>query len=81
MTNAQVLFHPDQWLDMKVTEVVQLMHEVVKLALTAGEAILPFWRAVPVTRTMAPSASACPTFLLEHCPARAKRQDWPVAPG
>ena len=28
MTNAQVLFHPDQWLDMKVTEVVQLMHEV-----------------------------------------------------
>ena len=27
MTNAQVLFHPDQWLDMKVTEVVQLMHE------------------------------------------------------
>ena len=28
MTNAQVLFHPDQWLDMKVTEVVQLMYEV-----------------------------------------------------
>ena len=27
MTNAQALFHPDQWLDMKVTEVVQLMHE------------------------------------------------------
>lgn len=24
---------------------LQLMHEVVKLALTAGEAILPFWRA------------------------------------
>ena len=28
MSNLQVLFHPDQWLDMKVTEVVQLMHEV-----------------------------------------------------
>ena len=27
MTNAQVLFHPDQWLDTKVTEVVQLMYE------------------------------------------------------
>lgn len=27
MSNLQVLFHPDQWLDMKVTEVVQLMHE------------------------------------------------------
>lgn len=27
MTNAQALFHPDQWLDMKVTQVVQLMHE------------------------------------------------------
>ncbi|MDN5486585.1 MAG: 3'(2'),5'-bisphosphate nucleotidase CysQ, partial [Pseudomonas sp.] len=23
----------------------QLMHEVVKLALVAGEAILPYWRA------------------------------------
>lgn len=28
MSNLQALFHPDQWLDMKVTEVVQLMHEV-----------------------------------------------------
>ena len=27
MRSQQVLFHPDQWLDMKVTEVVQLMHE------------------------------------------------------
>ena len=27
MTNAQVLFHPDKWLNMKVTEVVQLMYE------------------------------------------------------
>ncbi len=27
MTNAQALFHPDKWLDMKVSEVVQLMHE------------------------------------------------------
>lgn len=27
MSNTTVLFHPDKWLDMKVTEVVQLMHE------------------------------------------------------
>lgn len=27
MSNLQALFNPDQWLDMKVTEVVQLMHE------------------------------------------------------
>ncbi|MBO1250731.1 hypothetical protein J1777_12990 [Comamonas denitrificans] len=27
MSSQQVLFHPDQWLDMKVSEVVQLMYE------------------------------------------------------
>ena len=46
---------------------LQLMHEVVKLALTAGEAILPFWRAdVAVTNRIAEAGRLLGILVHDH---------------